>query len=110
MKRRDDTLKRILGFVAPYRTAFILVLVFSVLSVAGTLYVPILTGDAIDFILGPGNVNFPRIVPILIQLLVTIAVGRACPIPAGPVHQSPFLRRGAGHPPARHGQAGGCAA
>ncbi len=75
MKRRDDTLKRILGFVAPYRTAFILVLVFSVLSVAGTLYVPILTGDAIDFILGPGNVNFPRIVPILIQLLVTIAVG-----------------------------------
>lgn len=75
MKRGDGTLKRILGFAAPYRAALILVLVFSVLSVAATLYVPILTGDAIDFILGPGSVDFPRIVPILIQLLATIAVG-----------------------------------
>lgn len=75
MKRKDGTLKRILGFAAPYRAALILVLVFSVLSVAATLYVPILTGDAIDFILGPGSVDFPRIVPILIQLLATIAVG-----------------------------------
>ena len=75
MKRGDGTLKRILGFAAPYRTALILVLAFSILSVAATLYVPILTGDAIDFILGPGSVDFPRIVPILIQLLATIAVG-----------------------------------
>ena len=75
MKRGDGTLKRILGFAAPYRTALILVLAFSILSVAATLYVPILTGDAIDFILGPGSVDFPRIVPILIRLLATIAVG-----------------------------------
>ena len=42
---------------------------------AATLYVPILTGNAIDFIIGPDDVNFPRIVPILMQLLVTIGVG-----------------------------------
>ena len=75
MKRKDGTLKRILGYVAPYRSAFLLVLLFSLLSVAATLYVPILTGNAIDFIIGPDNVDFPRIVPILAQLLVTIGVG-----------------------------------
>ena len=75
MKRKDGTLKRILGYVAPYRSAFLLVLLFSLLSVAATLYVPILTGNAIDFIIGPNDVNFPRIVPILVQLLVTIGVG-----------------------------------
>ena len=46
MKRKDGTLKRILGYVAPYRSAFLLVLLFSLLSVAATLYVPILTGNA----------------------------------------------------------------
>ena len=50
-------------------------LLFSLLSVAATLYVPILTGNAIDFIIGPDSVDFPRIVPILAQLLVTIGVG-----------------------------------
>ena len=75
MKRKDGTLKRILSYVAPYRSAFLLVLLFSLLSVAATLYVPILTGNAIDFIIGPNDVNFPRIVPILMQLLVTIGVG-----------------------------------
>ena len=69
MKRKDGALRRILGFAAPYRAALILVVVFSLFSVAATLYVPILTGDAIDFILGPGRVDFPRIVPILLQLL-----------------------------------------
>ena len=53
MKRKDGTLKRILSYVAPYRSAFLLVLLFSLLSVAATLYVPILTGNAIDFIIGP---------------------------------------------------------
>ncbi len=75
MKRKDGTLGRILSYVAPYRSAFLLVLLFSLLSVAATLYVPILTGNAIDFIIGPNDVNFPRIVPILAQLLVTIGVG-----------------------------------
>ena len=75
MKRKDGTLRRILSYVAPYRSAFLLVLLFSLLSVAATLYVPILTGNAIDFIIGPNDVNFPRIVPILVQLLVTIGVG-----------------------------------
>ena len=75
MKRKDGTLRRILSYVAPYRSAFWLGLLFSLLSVAATLYVPILTGNAIDFIIGPNDVNFPRIVPILMQLLVTIGVG-----------------------------------
>ena len=77
MKRRDATLSRMLAFAAPYRSALALTIAFSVISVAATLYVPILTGDAIDHILGPGEVNFAGILPILARLLATALIGAA---------------------------------
>ncbi len=43
-------------------------------SVAATLYIPILTGDAVDHIIGPGNVDFAAIFKILVQIGVIIGL------------------------------------
>ena len=45
---------------------------FAVLQVLLTLYAPVLSGRAVDFIVGPGNVDFPAIGEILIQFAVVI--------------------------------------
>lgn len=71
---RSHTLKRILKLIAPYRIQLISSLIFAVVSVALTLYAPILTGDAIDFILGQGMVDFEGIVPILIRFAAAVAL------------------------------------
>ena len=63
---KKDTIKRILKLIQPYYWQLILSLLFAVISVALTLYAPILTGDAIDLILAKENVDFDGIVPILI--------------------------------------------
>ncbi len=73
-KRQTDTLKKVLLYIRRYLFLLVLSLVFAVVSVFATLYVPVLTGDAIDWILGPGNVNFPNMIRILTQIAVVIAV------------------------------------
>lgn len=72
--QRSDTIKRILKLIKPYYPQLILSLVFAVISVALTLYAPILTGDAIDLMIGTGNVDFKGITPILIRFLVAIII------------------------------------
>lgn len=62
---RKDTLLRVLGYVRRYRFYLIASLFFSLLTVAATLYVPILTGSAVDLLLGPGKVDFAKLWPIL---------------------------------------------
>ena len=51
-----------------------LVLALAAVTVASTLYTPILTGDAVDEILGPGQVDFAALAGIGVRLAVTIAV------------------------------------
>ena len=64
-----DTIRRILQHIRPYRFQLVLSLVFAVISVALTLYAPILIGNVVDLIAGPGQVRFAGIMPILIQIL-----------------------------------------
>ena len=47
------TLRRVLGYIRPYAWLVALSLLLAALTVALTLYFPILTGDAIDCILAP---------------------------------------------------------
>ena len=74
-KRADPaTIRRVLALVAPYRARVVLVLALAAVTVASTLYAPILTGDAVDEILGPGQVDFAALAGIGVRLAVTIAV------------------------------------
>lgn len=74
---KKDTIKRILKLIQPYYWQLILSLLFAVISVALTLYAPILTGDAIDLILAKENVDFDGIVPILIRFAVAVVITAA---------------------------------
>ena len=70
----DETLRKLSRYLKPYRVYLAVSVLLAAVTVALTLYVPTLTGNAIDFILGEGRVDFPRIIRILIQIGVCIAV------------------------------------
>ena len=67
MNMKKGVLARMLTYTRPYGLYLALAVVFAVLQVLLTLYAPVLSGRAIDFIIGPGNVDFPVILKILIQ-------------------------------------------
>ena len=73
-KTQMDTIKRVLIYIKRYWAFLILSLLFAVVTVFATLYVPVLTGDAIDAIVGPGKVDFPLIFRILIQMGVIVGI------------------------------------
>ena len=72
--KKSDTMKRIVMLIKPYRFQLIGSLIFAIISVALTLYAPILTGDAIDLMIGQGNVDFDGMIPILIKFAVAIII------------------------------------
>lgn len=61
------TVKKVLMHIKRYRLLMIVSLVLATFSVAGTLYAPILVGEAIDLIVGKDNVDFASIGKILLQ-------------------------------------------
>ncbi len=69
-----QTAKKVLKYLAHYRWLFFLSLLLATTVVIMTLYLPVLTGEAIDLIVGPGNVNFEGIAPILWQAMMVIAI------------------------------------
>lgn len=71
-------LKQVSSYVGRYKIYLALSMLLAVVSVAGTLYVPVLIGRVIDFIIGQGNVDFQSIVSILIPACVIIAVVALC--------------------------------
>ena len=74
---QKETLKKVIRYIRKYGFFLICSLILAAVTVALTLYVPILTGDAIDQIIGPGDVDFAQIRAILwkigIAVLVTMA-------------------------------------
>ena len=54
---KNKTLNKVLRYIRKYHIYLMLSLVFAAISVALTLYVPILVGHAIDCIVGPGDVD-----------------------------------------------------
>lgn len=74
MKQYKTTLKRIFTYIGAYRWGVFLSLFLAAVSVAGTLYVPILIGHTVDLIVGPGQVDFHGIMRILFHMLVVIVL------------------------------------
>lgn len=57
-KAKNGTMKKVLSLVKPYRALIALSILCALFSVAGELLIPVFTGDAIDYMLGPGKVDF----------------------------------------------------
>ena len=69
-----STLRRVLIQIANYKLLVLLSVLLAAATVALTLYLPILTGDAVDCILGKGQVDFHRLTGILFTMLITIVL------------------------------------
>lgn len=67
-------LKRILQFAKQYRKHLIFAFISAFISVIVSLLVPVLIGRAIDVIIGKGNVDFNRLVSILITIAIAIVI------------------------------------
>lgn len=68
------TLKRLMKYLKHYWFFLIVSLLMALISVALTLYLPILIGDAIDLIVGPGQVDFPEIARLVGIMAVCIGI------------------------------------
>ena len=71
MKHRK-TVKRVFEYIRPYGFKIIEMLILAVITVAFTLYTPILIGRGVDYIVGPGEVWSEKLFKILLQLGVVI--------------------------------------
>lgn len=67
-------LNRVFSYVGRYKIHLAFSLLLAAVSVAGTLYVPVLLGNVIDFIVDKGNVDFNGMVPILVEVCVIVGV------------------------------------
>ena len=73
-QQRKATLNRVLHKIRPYSTFVVCSLLVAAVSVAAQLYIPILCGDAIDKMLGKGNVDLAGVLRIAVSILVVAAV------------------------------------
>ena len=71
MKKRN-TMRRLLRYLKKYWLLLILSLLFAALTVAMTLYLPILIGQAVDLIVAPGQVEFSTIARLLLKMGILI--------------------------------------
>lgn len=69
-----EIIKRIFAYVGRYKILLALSMLLAGVSVAGSLYIPVLIGNVIDFIIDKGLVQFDRIIPVLIRICIIIAV------------------------------------
>ncbi len=71
---RKDTLLQVLRYVGRYKGYLAASLVLCIITVASTLYVPILTGSAVDLLIGPGQVNLDGLWPLLMKICALVAI------------------------------------
>ncbi len=72
------TMKKVLRYLKHYRLLFALSLLLAIAVVGLTLYLPILTGDAIDLIIAPGQVDFEALSPLLLRGVIIIGLTALC--------------------------------
>ena len=70
--RQAATLKKVLRYISKYWFMVGLSIILAVAVVVLTLYVPILTGDAVDLLLGQGLVDMPAIFHILKKIAIAV--------------------------------------
>lgn len=71
-RKQAETLKKVLRYIERYKWYLVLSLGFAVVTVAAALYIPVLTGEAIDHIIGTGLVEFDKVFEILFKIAVVM--------------------------------------
>ncbi len=71
------TLKRILTYIKKYRIAVAASILMATVTVALTLYVPVLIGQAVDVIIGPGQVDYGALTKVLTKIGIAVLITAA---------------------------------
>ena len=71
---QTQTLKKVLHYMKPYRFFLLFSVILAAITVASTLYLPLLIGKAVDCIVGKDNVNFDGLITVLIKMAVMIGI------------------------------------
>lgn len=69
MKQKEIIIK-VLRYIKGYRWYLIFSVILAIVTVALTLYIPVLVGNAIDCIIDMGNVDFEKIMPIILKIII----------------------------------------
>ncbi len=75
---KDNTIKKVINYIKKYKIQVYMSLIFAALSVAMTLYVPILIGRTVDLIISKGQVDFKGIIIILIKIAILVSLTSLC--------------------------------
>ena len=73
-KNNKETMKRVLKYIRKYTPVLVLSLLLAGLTVLLTLYIPILTGNAVDLIIGKGQVDMPGIFAIMKKIAIAMII------------------------------------
>ena len=74
MQKHKSTIKRILAYIGHYKWGVLASLVLAAITVASTLYLPVLIGYAVDCIVSAGHVDFTKLTGILGKMAVMISI------------------------------------
>ena len=76
-KAQPGTMKKVLEYLRPYMGLVALSVLLAAVTVALTLYVPVLIGRAIDLIVGPGQVDMPGILRLILRIAIVVVATAA---------------------------------
>jgi len=75
---KKGTLRKVLHYAGEYRGLVFLSLILAVVTAALALYIPILAGGAIDLLVGTGDVDFNKVMAVLLKMLIAILITAIC--------------------------------
>ncbi|WP_026661478.1 ABC transporter ATP-binding protein [Butyrivibrio proteoclasticus] len=75
---KKGTLKKVLRYAGKYRFLIVVSMTLAIVTALLSLYVPILAGRAIDHVVGKGNVDFDKVVQILLNMVVSVLLISVC--------------------------------
>lgn len=75
---KKSTLIRLLGYCKPYLGFLILALLFAVGQIVATLFAPVIIGNAVDYMIGAGAVDFEKILVKVIELAAAVGAAALC--------------------------------
>ncbi|MEE1138036.1 MAG: ABC transporter ATP-binding protein [Acutalibacteraceae bacterium] len=76
-KMNKGTVKRVLAYVGRYKIHLAFSIILAALSVAVSLYIPVLAGSAIDTVAGAGRVDFEALIPYLYKIGILALIAAA---------------------------------
>ena len=73
-----QTVKKVLNYIGKYRILLVLSTLLALISVVLTLYIPKLTGQSVDYMIGRGEVNFDGVKHIIAVILIGVLITGIC--------------------------------